>query len=394
MPKLKEKELTMQINESLVKDDNTYQYKKEDCEKGFLTDPQEIEEYVRHQQIDILQNQLLGDYANDGEYFLSDEIRDELVKAPKVVTNNYENYIFTQTITPIGDFGYGKFFVMVSKLDKQLIATLTFVEPIHKMNKLLTNAQSVQIASFIGDGGEKFFFDMKKEFNIVDDDYIMPEEDKKTAFKHSLKRKQYRKKLWKEALKDIERTEKEIYNKRMAILKGLKNEYADEVLKLFNEQLKKKGPFFDKAPNQFTCLNQLLDECLGMISGKYPQLEADALYLINKGIKPFVIEQEKAISNIKTQMGITFGKGGGSKTISRDSHNPSPNRDYESTTSLGGFGKMLKEFRENTKKQKEKPSLSDLGVGITIGTAIQEGDKGATFNGYGGNGINKDGLSL
>ena len=166
MPKLKEKELTRQINESIVKDDNTYQYKKEDCEKGFLTDPQEIEEYVRHQQIDILQNQLLGDYANDGEYFLSDEIRDELVKVPKVVTNNYENYIFTQTITPIGDFGYGKFFVMVSKLDKQLIATLTFVEPIHKMNKLLTNAQSVQIASFIGDGGEKFFFDMKKEFNI------------------------------------------------------------------------------------------------------------------------------------------------------------------------------------------------------------------------------------
>ena len=394
MPKLNEKELTMQINETLeIKEESTLQYKKEDCEQGFLTDPQEIEDYIRHQQIDILQNELLGDYAKDGEYYLPDEIRDELVKVPKVVTNNYENYIFAQTIIPIGEFGHGKFFVMVNKLDKQLIATLTFVEPIHKMNKLLTNAQSVQIASFIGDGGEKFFYDMKKEFNIVDDDYIMPDEDKKAVFKYSIKRKQYRKRLWKEALKDIEKTEKEIYNKRMEILKGLKNEYSIEVLKLFEEQLKKKGPFFNKAPNQYICLNQLLDECLGMVSGKHPKLETNAMKLMKKVIEPFVAEQDKVIKSIKMQIGLSFGKSSGTRIISREANTPTQNKEYEQN-SIGDFGSILREIYVRNRNTQQRTAITDFGAGKALGASLPENNISSSFGGFGGFEKNNDGPSL
>lgn len=300
--KVLEKELTLENtaieqNENKSQNEPAYKYKREDCEEGFLTNPDEIAEFVRHQQIDIYQNAMLGDYSTDGEYVLPDEIADELLRSYKVITNNYENYIFAQTIRPIGEYGVAKFFITVSKLEENLMATLTLVEPVHKINKLITNAQSAQIATFVDKGGEGFYFAMKKEFNIVDDDFIMPSDA--DLFMYSLRRKKQRSEIWKRSLDNIEKTEKEIFEKRIKVLEEADNEYSKEVLTKFNTEFKKKKTYIKKAPNYNTCMNQLLDECLNSLAGRYPQQQIEVARKIKDAIKKPVEIQKKAIEFAK-----------------------------------------------------------------------------------------------
>lgn len=290
-------------------------YKREDCESGQIIDADEIEELRHNQQIDILQNCMLGDYAADGAYVLPDEICDELVKAKKVITNNYENYIFAQTLRPIGEFGHGKFFVTVSKLDKKLMATLTFVEPVHKMNKLVTNAQSCQIASFVDNAGEQFFYDMKKEFNIVDDDYVFPS-DATDEFKQCKRRKMHRLLLWKESVAAIERTEKKIFDKRMNVLNTNKNDYTKSMLEHFNSLLGKRASFFDRAISRSLCMNQLLDECIDLLQGKHQKFEKVVLKEMHKSAKDAIREQTREIEGNKTIVAAKIEKmQGKAKTI-------------------------------------------------------------------------------
>ncbi len=274
-------------------------YKREDCEAGQITDVYEIEELRHNQQIDILQNLMLGDYAVDGEYVLPDEIRDELVKAKKVVTNNYENYIFAQTLRPMGEYGQGKFFVTVSKLEQKLMATLTFVEPVHKMNKLVTNAQSCQIATFIDEAGEKFFYDMKEEFNIVDDDYVFPA-DAVDEFKQCKRRKKHRLLLWKESIPAVERTEKKIFDARMKVLSENENDYTKSLLDMFSILLGKRASFFDRASSRSLCMNQLLDECVDSLQGKFPNDEKQIKTEMSKSVEAYQNEQKREIENNKT----------------------------------------------------------------------------------------------
>lgn len=361
-----ELEMTMQMP-STKQETQKFEYKREDCENGNLNDPREIAEFVRTQQKDILQNALLGDYDNLGDYYLSEEIRDELVRCPKVITSNYENYIFAQAIAPIGDFGYPKFYIVVNQLEKKLIATLTFVEPIHKMNKLVTNAQSVQIASYIDVAGEKFYYDMKDEFHIVNDDYVMPDDEKKKMFPVSLKKKMTRIAVYKQAQKGIERTEKIIYEKRMEILKKADNEFSKVVLADFNEKFKKRAPFFNKADNQYTCLNQLLDECIELVTGKFPEQQAKVMSKIFGAIEPFVEEQKKEIYDAK--VAVTKKQEptkGFSKTekakIEPITIQPQRREVQKDDMSIGGFKvtKKQEKIKEERKPKKEERAIGTL----------------------------------
>lgn len=297
--------------------DGAKPYKRADCEAGEITDADEIDELRHNQQIDILQNFMLGDYAVDGEYVLPDEICDELVRAKKVVTNNFENYIFVQTLRPIGEFPHGKFFVTVSKLDKKLMATLTFVEPVHKMNKLVTNAQSCQIASFVDNAGEQFFYDMKKEFNIVDDDYVYPA-DAPDEFKQCKRRKKHRYLLWKESVAGVERTEKKIFDARMKVLNTNENDYTKSLLDMFSTLLGKRASFFDRALSRSLCMNQLLDECIDVLQGKHLKNEKQVLKDMRTATKPIRLEQEREIEGNKTIVASRIEKEQGkAKVISK-----------------------------------------------------------------------------
>lgn len=370
MSKAVEKELTLEkkvenVDMEAVKD---FQYKREDCESGYITDPREIEDYKRNQQIDLLQNALLGDYDSTGKYYLQDEIIDELTKIPKVVTGNYENFIFVQSIVPIGNFGVVKFFITVSKLDDGLIATLTLVEPIHKMNKLMTNAQSALVASFVGKGGDKFFLDMKQEFHIVDDDFVMPD-DKKDVFKYSLRRKMQRRSIWLESLKGIERTEKEIFEKKIEVLKNMKNDFSKEVLGNLNMQLKGKSQYFSGHKNEYVCLNQLLDSCINATLGKFPEQQAifyDALYDLTKDA---ILEQAKVIDIAKDTIARNQDKtSGATKIMPREQQTPENNATHESQShSLGTFiTGNNKDALDNT-EEKAKGATTEKGGNFSTG---------------------------
>ncbi len=318
-------------------------YKREDCEEGKITDADEIAELRRNQRIDILQNAMLGEYAPDGVYVLPDEIRDELIKAKKTITNNYENYIFAQTLKPIGEYGRGKFFVTVSKLEAKLCAVLTFVEPVHKVNRLVTNAQASEIATFIDNANEQFYYNMKKEFNIVDDDYVYPEDV--DEFRYSTRRKKQRIALWRESLRAIERTEKQIFETRMAVLNKQSNEYSNSVKSLFNDAMKKRGSFLGRAPSPSLCLNQLLDECIDIMHGKLPKLEIPFVRAMREATRAIGLEQTREIDNNKAAILAELGKGDRAKTIPKDSPRRGRGRE-EDARKLGGDLIMPKNLKQ------------------------------------------------
>lgn len=167
------------------------------------------------------------------------------------------------------------------------------------MNKLVTNAQSCQIASFVDNAGEQFFYNMKKEFNIVDDDYVYPA-DAPDEFKQCKRRKKHRFLLWKESVAAVERTEKKIFDARMKVLNKSENDYTKSLLDMFSALLGKRASFFDRAPSRSLCMNQLLDECIDVMQGKHPENEKNVLKEMRNAVKPIRLEQDREIEGSKT----------------------------------------------------------------------------------------------
>ncbi len=367
---------------------NKYEYKREDSENGFITDTNDIEEFIRQQKIDIYKNTLLGDYSATGEYYLSDEITNELVRAHKVVTKQYENYIFAQSIKPIGEFGVAKFFVTVSKLDDSLIATLTFVEPIYKQNNLLTNTQALQIASFADKGGEKFYYDMKKEFNIVDDDFVVPNDE--DNFENALKRKKYREKVWAQSQREINEAEKTLFEKRIKVLDKLnngKNKYAKELRELLDAELVNKGKLFENDPNEYLHLNDMFNSCMEMLQGKYPEDEKVFNQLVNNASKTASLFQEQAFNKAKVALANEASKSVPSFGAN-NKFNEKTKSDNDNTKEQIIKNKTKSGFRERLKDISLEQEGKQVNYGETINdvvysTSISTTKKSPTKDDYG-----------
>ena len=250
---------------------NILQYKKVDSSQGFLEDVKEIEEYKRTQTIDIMQNALLGQYDENGEYCLDEDIKSELKKCRKVITNNYENFIFLQAIREIQGFGKVTFYVNVEKKSDNLRASLILVEQVRKINGYIINTESYILDVFQGQPNEQFYFDMKKEFNIVADDFI-DVEDSLDEFKATKKKKDHRRKIWLNSLNQIEKTEKNLFQKKLELLQamGNNNPYVLDILEMFKlEKLKLGEIFLNNKPNKYLTLNEILDDCIIKAQGKH-----------------------------------------------------------------------------------------------------------------------------
>ena len=96
-----------------------------------LTDLCDIAYYKIKQHDQIIENILLGQFNQDGHYFIDKPLLLELVKIKKYVLEHYDNkYILT---TKISEFGELKFTILIEQLEQdKLTATLRFIEIITK----------------------------------------------------------------------------------------------------------------------------------------------------------------------------------------------------------------------------------------------------------------------
>ena len=304
-------------------------YLREDCEEGCICDSNEIHEYKRIQRIDTLRNALLGSYAADGAYSISESIRLELRKAKKVTTSQHDNYVFLETIFPIVGFDKVRFHVVVARASQsELVATLHCDEPVDKVNGFVTNTQSSLIASFSGKAQGSFYFDMKEYFNILPEDSVEVDTLEEDKFYESLKMKMSRKMLWQESIADIEAMEKEIFEKRLEVLKKHKNQqFVKDLLALFDqEKAKVSKPFIDKSPTKYTDMNAMLDACFERVKTEETKEIAQTIHkeFIESTMEVTTREEQKIGENknkvadeINKTFGGSFGGGGAPKAPER-----------------------------------------------------------------------------
>ena len=228
-------------------------------------------------KVDAIRNTLLGSYDDDGNYFISDQIVDELNRLTKVKKTVFNNSIFCVS----NKLGYGEivFEITFEKNTKEnvAIAKLYVLESVYKVNGYIQNTIKTQIEEFKSTI-DNFINKSYDYYKVV----IDPNEDEgrerkditDEIFSDSfiLAKKQYSlamDKLTRDKYNDIYA---KLFARRIEVLKQAKNEFSTAVLEHFNEEFGLIEEHFLVDKN-YKALNDLLDNSVEFLSGTDPVFE-------------------------------------------------------------------------------------------------------------------------
>lgn len=268
------------------------EYKRIDVEGGALKNEQDIENYITTQHNDIRNNYMLGEYNENGDYYIEDAILKALVNIPKIKLAKYQTMQFLTSTESFGDKGLLQFCVVTTRKDGKASSTLKLMEPVNKINGYIQNTNMFDIAFFTDVDDDEFLSKTEKVFNIYDNDDT---KSNPSDFDVILARILFLK-YQQLALGDLlNAVEKEYYEERLAILE--KPEYA-EVLKTFKALLEKTGVFLDSNdPKYYSYLNELLDQALDNYFNKNPELK-EAYYAEVKSVES---KRNQSIAEIESR---------------------------------------------------------------------------------------------
>ena len=259
------------------------------------------------EKIDVIENNLLGTYDDDGEYVIAPQIIKELLSLEKVKKRTFANSVFC-----IGNLlGYGEIvFELVfdekTHNGKSASATLYLLEDVHKINGYLQNTIKSRIEHF-NENVENFieetykFFNIKAEDDEEDDDAEVLErklkDDLDLEDSYIIAKKQY-------SLMFLKLTEEKLldaygkyFTSRIATLTKMDNDFSKAVLDRFNSQYALIQNIFLKEKN-YEMLNELLDKSIEELSG------TNAQYIIqeqqfNNLMKPALETFENSVDTIR-----------------------------------------------------------------------------------------------
>lgn len=152
-------------------DKENEKYLRKDIDGGILSEKYEIDRYKYQQYNDVIDNLMLGNYNEFGEYIIQDEIKEELLNCRKVIEDNYENILFVKSEEQVNVFSYLNFAVKVLDSDKlgYKMAILELLEPIYKTKGYIENTQATVIKKIVLPNNNIFKDEVYKAFNIIVD---------------------------------------------------------------------------------------------------------------------------------------------------------------------------------------------------------------------------------
>ena len=171
------------------------QYLRKDIDGGILTDKFEIDRYKNEQYINVIDNLMLGNYNEFGEYILQAEIKNELLNCAKVIEDNYENILFVKSVQPINVFSYLNFAIKVinSSQAGYKVAILELLEPIYKGKGFIENTQATVIKRIEVLDNDILKQEIYKAFNVVvkidDDNSKREKKDDENSLQNIINRK-------------------------------------------------------------------------------------------------------------------------------------------------------------------------------------------------------------
>ena len=153
-------------------------YKRIDTISGELTNIDEIEAYKVSQIYDVVLNHMLGDYDNEGEYVISTEILNALVKVNKRVVRAYADTLYLESFTEFGEKGRLQFSLSFIRADgNKQKAILKLLEPISKVNDYIINTHSFIVATYTDENDDNYLRKVRKVFHIYNSEDEVGKED-------------------------------------------------------------------------------------------------------------------------------------------------------------------------------------------------------------------------
>lgn len=237
------------------------------------------------EKMDIIKNNLLGEYDDNGNYHIAPQIVNELIELKKVRKSSYNNSMFCSGSL----IGYGEIMFEItfdnSRDDEDLATSSLFVlEEVEKVNGYLQNIIKTKIAEFKSTV-ENFLDDSYSKFHVTDETDEGDDEGKEKKSledlniedSYILAKKAYMLLLSKLSEEKMLDAYGKYFTFRLSKLTKLDNEFSNAVLNSFNERYALIEEVFLKEKN-YKALNELLDACIEEISGTkeiYIQQEAE-----------------------------------------------------------------------------------------------------------------------
>jgi len=249
------------------------------------------------EKIDVINNNLLGTYDNEGNYTLASQIVDELIKIEKFKKSSFGNSIFC-----VGNLlGYGELvfeLLFDSRTHNKISATATLylLEEVDKINGYLQNTIktkiedfSEEVDDFIGETYKHFNIKLEEEYEEDDDGRerkLLDDLENEDSF--ILAKKQYSLLLQKLLDEKFLDAYGKYFTYRISSLTKLDNEFSQTVLNNFNSQYALIENVFLQEKN-YKMLNELLDKCIEEIS--------DTNDLFTSQEKEFIEKTQPALDN-------------------------------------------------------------------------------------------------
>ena len=238
-------------------------YARPDVQGGYLYSKDEIDYYKQAQQVDVIDNLMLGDFNKKGAYVMDKGIIDELVKLTKIYQYSFGSTTFCQSAIDVGGYGYIDFAIKMrsNKQDGTVSASLQILETIDRANGYYQNTNSATIATYTAKETNTFVVDMLKYFHVISkkEEGLLHTDRKEEDVDLIVMRKKFEMLLKKGAMGKIDEQHEILFKKRMKLLG--KSMIGKKVLTDFEKESYKISGWFLKEGMQgyYRYLNQILD---------------------------------------------------------------------------------------------------------------------------------------
>jgi len=217
------------------------------------------------ERIAVHKNRLLGNYDNEGNYYIVDKIKKELRKMEKVKKTTYDNSLFCVA----NNLGIGELLFQIS-YDKKIVdgkvgSKLYLLEDVYKANGYYINTIKTEIAEYedvVSNYMEKSYGyynviidgeDREKDVDDLDFSDI--------GFPYTLAKRQYEQAIFKNMEEEVYKLYEEYLDVKIATLKDMKNDFASVVLGNYDKEVNAAKDRFLTAgeDNNKQAYNELFD---------------------------------------------------------------------------------------------------------------------------------------
>lgn len=294
---------------------NNSKYLRRDIDGGILSEKYQVDSYKLEQYANVIDNLMLGNYNEFGEYIIQDEIKDELLKCQKVIEDNYENILFVKSKNPVNVFSHLNFAVrvLVNSQTNQNTAILELLEPIYKAKGYIENTQSTVIKKITLPNNDIFRDEVYKAFNIKVDNNGEGQkiELSDDEFKNSIDRKIRLLYIKKQTIEKMNDEYEICYKKNIQELE--KTEIGKKVIQETKKEEKIAQKYLNVKENDYKVKNELLYKNIEIFYPNPPKEIILNIYSLHQTITKNVKAKTKTVKKPKTKENIQKSKANSAK---------------------------------------------------------------------------------